>query len=67
MEELIKAYAPASIGNVIVGFDVLGLAVKEPGDEVGVKLNDNQKTQIVSISKKTYHLVVAWVAALQVL
>lgn len=49
MEELIKAYAPASIGNVIVGFDVLGLAVKEPGDEVGVKLNDNQKTQIVSI------------------
>lgn len=49
MEELIKAYAPASIGNVIVGFDVLGLAVKEPGDEVGVKFNDNKQTQIVSI------------------
>lgn len=49
MEELIKAYAPASIGNVIVGFDVLGLAVQEPGDEVGVKFNDNQKTQIISI------------------
>jgi len=49
MEELIKAYAPASIGNVIVGFDVLGLAVKEPGDEVGVKFNDNKITQIVSI------------------
>lgn len=49
MEELIKAYAPASIGNVIVGFDVLGLAVNEPGDEVSVKFNDNQKTQIVKI------------------
>jgi len=49
MEELIKAYAPASIGNVIVGFDVLGLAINEPGDEVGVKFNDNKTTQIVSI------------------
>jgi len=49
MEELIKAYAPASIGNVIVGFDVLGLAVVEPGDEVSVRFNDNKKTQIVSI------------------
>lgn len=30
----IKVFAPASIGNVGVGFDVLGLALERPGDEV---------------------------------
>lgn len=30
----VTAYAPATAGNVICGFDVLGLAVGEPGDRV---------------------------------
>ena len=32
-----EAFAPASIGNVIVGFDVLGLCLEEPGDKVLVR------------------------------
>ena len=34
MSEFITAFAPASIGNVGVGFDVLGLALEGVGDRV---------------------------------
>jgi homoserine kinase len=30
----VKAYAPASVANIICGFDVLGLALETPGDLV---------------------------------
>src|SRR5476649_97102 len=30
----IKIFAPATVANVVCGFDVLGFAVNEPGDEV---------------------------------
>lgn len=30
----VTAFAPASVGNVAVGFDVLGLALESPGDRV---------------------------------
>lgn len=33
----LKVYAPASVANVAVGFDILGLAVDAPGDEVIVR------------------------------
>jgi homoserine kinase len=29
-----RAFAPATVGNIICGFDVFGLALGEPGDEV---------------------------------
>jgi homoserine kinase len=45
----IKVFAPASIGNVSCGFDVLGLAVHSPGDEVFIKLNDSNKIIMQSI------------------
>jgi homoserine kinase len=45
----VKVFAPASIGNVSCGFDVLGLAVKAPGDEVIVTLNDSRTVTIKSI------------------
>ena len=45
----VKAFAPASIGNVSCGFDVLGLAVNEPGDEVLLTLNDSNNVRIKSI------------------
>ncbi len=45
----VKAFAPASVGNVIVGFDVLGMAVKAPGDEVTVSFNEVGEVRIVSI------------------
>ena len=36
---MISVFAPASIGNVGPGFDVLGLAVEGPGDEVRLELS----------------------------
>lgn len=45
----VKAFAPASIGNVSCGFDVLGLAVQSPGDEVAIMLNDSSEVTIKSI------------------
>lgn len=36
MEE-VRAFAPATIGNVSCGFDVFGLALSAPGDEVVVR------------------------------
>lgn len=44
-----RVFAPASIGNVSCGFDVLGLAVNAPGDEVVVELNDSQTVTIKSV------------------
>lgn len=33
----IKVFAPATVANVAVGFDILGFALNEPGDEVIIK------------------------------
>src|SRR5476649_1041463 len=33
-ENSIQVFAPATVANVVCGFDVLGFAVNEPGDEV---------------------------------
>lgn len=38
----IKVFAPASVANVAVGFDILGFALERPGDEVIVRFS-NQK------------------------
>lgn len=45
----IHAYAPASIGNVSCGFDVMGMAVDAPGDEVFLSLNDSGTVTIKDI------------------
>lgn len=34
MNESIKVFAPASVANVAVGFDILGFALEWPGDEI---------------------------------
>ncbi len=46
----LKVFAPASIGNVAVGFDVLGLCLNKPGDEIIIKPS---RTPGVTISKIT--------------
>jgi len=45
----IKVFAPASIANVSCGFDVLGIAVQSPGDEVEIALNDSKEVTMKSI------------------
>lgn len=49
MSKTIKAFAPASIGNVSCGFDVLGLAVDNPGDVVDVSFNTLHKVVVQNI------------------
>jgi len=41
-----RAFAPASIGNLACGFDVLGLALEGPGDEVLARRTDESGVQI---------------------
>ncbi len=52
----VTAYAPGSIGNVSVGFDVLGLAINAPGDLVTVVPNDSGKVEILEISSPDFEL-----------
>ena len=44
------AYAPAGIGNVAVGFDVLGHAVEAVGDRVTVRRIDSPRVEITAIT-----------------
>lgn len=44
-----RAFAPATIGNVICGFDVFGLALAEPGDEVEARLRDEPGVAISAV------------------
>lgn len=52
MTELTRAtaFAPASIGNLGVGFDVLGLAIAGAGDRVSVARRDEEGIEIESIT-----------------
>lgn len=46
----VKIFAPATVANVVCGFDVLGFAVNEPGDEVIMRITDKPG---ITISKIT--------------
>jgi homoserine kinase len=44
----VKVFAPATVANVACGFDVLGLALDFPGDEVIVTKTDSNKVVITA-------------------
>lgn len=44
-----EAFAPATMANLGVGFDILGLALHEPGDIVRAELSDEPGVQITDI------------------
>ena len=46
----IRVFAPATVGNVGCGFDIMGLAVENPGDEVSLKKNASEKLVIKKIT-----------------
>jgi homoserine kinase len=50
MRDTIKVFAPATVANVVCGYDVLGFAVDEPGDEVIMRLTGKSG---ITISKIT--------------
>lgn len=45
----IKVFAPATVANVVCGFDILGFAVNEPGDVLDMKLTSKPGVIIESI------------------
>lgn len=47
--ESIKVFAPATVANVACGFDILGFAINEPGDEVLVRLSKEPGVRITKI------------------
>jgi homoserine kinase len=47
---MIKVFAPATVANLACGFDVLGLALNEPGDIVEVGLNDKGIIEVLNES-----------------
>ncbi len=50
MKESIRVFAPATVANVVCGFDVLGFAVDAPGDEVIMKRKDEPGIIITKIT-----------------
>ena len=46
----INVFAPATVANLGCGFDVMGLAINEPGDEVALSFNDEKKLVIKKIT-----------------
>jgi len=49
MSEWVTAFAPASIGNVAVGFDVLGLALEGIGDRVLARRADGEGVTVAEV------------------
>lgn len=46
----IKVFAPASVANVAVGFDILGFALEKPGDEIIARFSDQAGLRITRIT-----------------
>ena len=50
MNRSVKVFAPATVANVVCGYDVLGFAVNQPGDEVIMRLTNSKGITISRIS-----------------
>jgi len=49
MSEWVRAFAPASIGNVAVGFDMLGLSLEGAGDRVLARRSGGDRVTIAEV------------------
>ncbi|MCB0558074.1 MAG: homoserine kinase [Lewinellaceae bacterium] len=50
MKAGIKVFAPATVANVAVGFDILGFALEKPGDEIIARFSDTPGLKITKIT-----------------
>lgn len=50
MCDSIKVFAPATVANVTCGFDILGFAVDQPGDEITLKKSNSDEVKIIEIT-----------------
>lgn len=48
--DVVKVWAPASVANVAVGYDILGFAIDGPGDEVILRMKGDRGLKIVQIT-----------------
>lgn len=48
-KESIKVFAPATVANIVCGFDILGFAVNEPGDELLMETSNTPGVRIIAI------------------
>src|SRR5690606_18041188 len=48
-KEEVRVFAPATVANVICGYDILGFALDEPGDEVIMRRASEPGVKIVNI------------------
>jgi len=46
----VKVFAPATVANVVCGYDILGFAVNQPGDEVVMRLTGGKGISITKIT-----------------
>ncbi len=50
MKAGIKVFAPATVANVAVGFDILGFALEKPGDEIIARFSDTPGLRITKVT-----------------
>lgn len=50
MNQEVRVFAPATVANVAVGFDILGFAIEGPGDEVVARLSEKPGVRISCIT-----------------
>lgn len=50
IRDRVSAFAPATVGNVICGFDTFGLALEAPGDTVTVRIAAEPGVRIIRIA-----------------
>ena len=48
MNKTVKVFAPGTVANLVCGFDVLGLCLHEPADEMEVRINNSGQVTIKS-------------------
>lgn len=49
MKKSLRVFAPATVANLGCGFDVMGLAIDAPGDELYVEMNSERKVIVKKI------------------
>lgn len=56
MKNEVTAFAPASVGNIGVGFDIIGHTIAGPGDRATVRRIASPKVRIATIRRSTVEL-----------
>ncbi len=55
-QQAVRVFAPATVANVAVGYDILGFAIESPGDEIIARVGKNPGLHITKISGTTKKL-----------